>query len=174
MKIITKDAVYVQYCDIFNLMDINRIMKLTCPTSVSMKCFRNDIVINGDNRYAFMEFREKDAINYFKRIDCIIDYAQVASKQEEELVNMFNNLAKEAKELIDKYNKMDRKNQNKNYNRMHNQYQLVSYKAHSLNNYLAYRKGEVQFDIPENLKIVEPQEDNQNGKSFIKAIIDIF
>ena len=174
MKIITKDAVYVQYCDIFNLMDITRLMKLECPQSVSLKCFRNDVVVNGDNRYAFMEFKEKDAINYFKKIDCIIDYAVMASKTEEEIVEMFNNLAKEAKDIIDKYNKMDRDQQIRNYKKMHGQYHLKSYKAHSISDYLAYRKGELQYNIPENLKLPEPQPEKPNEKNFIKTIIDIF
>ena len=37
MKIITNDAVYVQYCDIFNLVDIVTLMGVNCPSSVSTR-----------------------------------------------------------------------------------------------------------------------------------------
>ena len=84
MKIITKDAAYVQFCDVFNFMDITRLMRLDCPKSISMRCFTNQIVVDGDNRYAFMEFKEKDAINFIKKLDCIIDYSFVATKTDEE------------------------------------------------------------------------------------------
>ncbi len=173
MKIITNDAVYVQYCDIFNIIDIVTLMKIECPTSVSRRCFRNDIVVDGDNRYAFMEFKEKDAIAFFKKLDCIIDYSSVFNKSEEELLEMIKVLFDEATALIDKYNKMNTKNQNKNYHKMHSEYHLKSYKAHSIRDYLKYKKGEIKFDIPDNLKLEEIDE-KPKEKNLVKTIIDIF
>lgn len=173
MKIITNDAVYVQYCDVFNIIDIVTLMKIECPNCVSRRCFRNDIVVDGDNRYAFMEFKEKEAINFFKKLDCIIDYSCVFNKSEEELLEMIRVLFEEATALIDKYNKMNTKNQNKNYHKMHSEYHLKSYKAHSIKDYLMYKKGELNFDIPDNLKLEEVVE-KPKEKNLVKTIIDIF
>lgn len=173
MKIITNDAVYIQYCDIFNLLDIVSLMKINCPQSVSRRCFQNNIVVDGDNRYAFMEFREKDAIIFFKKLDCIVDYSSIVNKNEEELLQQIKELFEEAENMIDKYNKMDRKNQNKNYHKMYKEYRLKSYKVHSIKDYLLYKKGELSFDIPDNLKI-EPIEEKEKPKNFIKTIVDIF
>ena len=172
MKIITNDKVYVQYCDIFNLFNIVNLMKINCPKSVSSRCFHKGIVVNGDNRYAFMEFGEKEAISFFKNIDCIVDYASLINKTEEELLEMIRILFEEGKSLIDKYNNMNSKNQNKNYHNMYKDYHLKSYKAHSIRDFLLYKKGELQFCIPSDIKIEKPI-DNQPKKPFIKTIIDI-
>ena len=174
MKIITNDAVYVQYCDIFNLVDIVTLMGVNCPSSVSTRCFRNDIVVDGDNRYAFMEFKEKDAITFFKKIDCIVDYAFLVSKKDEELLEIIRLLFEEGKAIIDKYEKMDRNHQNKNYHKMYAEYRLKSYKVHSIKDYMLYKKGEIVFDIPNNLKIDVPQQEKGKPKNLIKTIVDIF
>ena len=87
MKIITNDKAYIQYSDAFNLATIVSLMNLTCPPSVTSKCFRTDFVVNGDNRYAFIEFTEKDAIEFIKKIDCIVNYDEFINKPEDERFN---------------------------------------------------------------------------------------
>lgn len=173
MKIITKDAAYVQFCDVFNFMDITRLMKLDCPKSISMRCFTNQIVVDGDNRYAFMEFKEKDAINFIKKLDCIIDYSFVATKTDEELYDLMKKLHEESRNLVEKYEKMNRSQQSKNYSKLYGEYHIKAYKAHSINDYLLYRKGEIKFDIPENLRLEEVKNDSPKEKTYVNTVVDI-
>ena len=66
MKIITENKVYVQYSDIVNLLSIITLANISCPLSVSKRCFAKSIIIDGENKYAFIEFTEPDAIKFFK------------------------------------------------------------------------------------------------------------
>ena len=77
MKIITEDAVYLQKEDIayFNQFlntyeDKNDIPKF-------MRLFRHEIfILTEKNRYDFVEFRNKEEIEYIKTIEWIIDLIQ--------------------------------------------------------------------------------------------------
>ena len=170
MKIITNDKAYIQYSNAFNLATIVSLMNLTCPPSVTSKCFRTDFVVNGDNRYAFIEFTEKDAIEFIKKIDCIVNYDELINKPEDELLEMVKDLIKNAKDVIDKYNGMDAKKQHKNYKKLHSLYHLSMYKAHSLKELILFKKGVNIYDLP----VGNPQVEEEKKKEKVKKnMIDV-
>ena len=166
MKIITNDRAYIQYADAFNLPSIISLMGITCPPSVTNKCFRKDFVVNGDNRYSFIEFHEKEAIEFFKKIDCIASY-ELIEKEEEELLELVKNLIKEGQDLINKYNKMDSRKQKKNFHKYQNLYHLKTYKAHSIKELILYKRGVNVYDLPIQEKRTEEEKPKEKVKKNI-------
>ena len=152
MKIITEDRVYVQYQDAFNLPTIVSLLGITCPVSVTRKCYQKDFVVTGDNRYAFIEFTEKESIDFFKKIDCIANYNELINKSEEELFKEIDTVLTEAQDIIKKYEKMSSKKQKKNYKKYFNQYHIKQYKAHSIKELLLYKKGVYVSELPNGIK----------------------
>ena len=173
MKIIKENKVYIQLSDVFNLNQIITLLNLKCPISVTRKCFNDNIVIDGDNRDCFLEFTDKEAIIFFKKIDCIVDYYDLRTKNEEELMNMIKKLHQEVTIMTDKYNHMSHNNQNKNYRKYQKDYYLKSYKAHSINSFLAYLKGEKDLPLPNDIKPLETKKE-EKSKTFIKTNTELF
>ena len=74
MKIINSDSIYVQKNDIAYL----NLSNLPIPVSVFIKVFGNGAtIINDSNRYDFVKFEKESEIEYFKRLDWMIDYNEV-------------------------------------------------------------------------------------------------
>ena len=70
MKIVTDKKVYVQKNDIAYLNQTD----LPIPASIFMKVYGNGIVIIDDrNRYEFIEFTAPKEIEFFKKLDWMID-----------------------------------------------------------------------------------------------------
>ena len=70
MKIITENSIFVQRNDITYLNQSN----LEVPTSI----FGNGVSTTCNvNKYDFIEFKEKEEIDFFKNIDWLIDYNEV-------------------------------------------------------------------------------------------------
>ena len=170
MKIITEDRAYVQYQDAFNLSTIVSYLNITCPVSVTRKCYQREVVVNGDNRYAFIEFTEKDAIDFFKRLDCIASYNDLINKSEDEILKEIDKVLNESQEIIKKYEKMDTKRQQRNYTKLHNQYHIKQYKAHSMKELLLYKKGIYIYDLPNGIKeAFEKETQKEIKKNLVKT-----
>ncbi len=172
MKIITENKVYIQLSDVFNLNPIITTLNLRCPVSVTRKCFSDNIVIDGDNRDCFLEFDDREAISFFKKIDCIVDYCELCSKSEDELMEMIKKLHDEVKVMTNKYNNMSRNNQSKRYQSYQKEYYLKSYKAHSINSFLSYKRGEKELILPDDIETLKPKKEDK-PKTFIKTITEI-
>ena len=175
MKIITKDKVYVQYSDIINLLPIISLTKIACPLSVSKKCFAKTIVIDGTNRYAFIDFDEKDAIDFFTKFSYFASYNDLINKSEMDIMNILKNLSDEANQLIEKYNSLNHKRQQRDYKKYYTEYQLKCYKAMSLNDFLLYKKGEIEFDLPSDTPEITKEEEKEipKKKTFLENIFII-
>ena len=170
MKIITDYKVYVQYQDAFNIPTIVSLLDITCPVSVTRKCYQKEFVVTGDNRYAFIEFTEKDAIDFFKKIDCIANYNELINKSEEELLKEIDKVLTEAQNIIKKYEKMDTKKKQRNYKKLQNQYHIKQYKAHSIKELMLYKKGVYIYDLPNGIKeAFEKETQEETKKNLIKT-----
>jgi len=175
MKILTEDKVYVQYSDIINLLPIVSLANISCPLSVSRRCFANTIIIDGNNRYAFLEFSDKDAIDFFKKFSYFASYNELINKDEMEIMNLLKDLSDEANKMINKYNSLNKNKQRKLYKKYYTDYQLLCYKAISLNDFLLYKKGEIEFDLPSDTPEIKKEEKKEVSKkeTFLENIFVI-
>ena len=97
MKIIENGKIYVQKNDIALLNETD----LAIPASIYVKVYGAGIVIiDNSNRFEFVEFTEKEEIEFFKSLDWIVDYNQVKNLSEEEIKELTSSTLKEKNKIV--------------------------------------------------------------------------
>ncbi|HHT38010.1 MAG TPA: hypothetical protein GXZ95_01175 [Mollicutes bacterium] len=91
--------------------------------------------------YEFIEFTDKDTINFFNNLDHIADYYQLKDLNEEELINYAQSIVEETKKLIKKYNFMSNKEKSKKYCRIKKQCDKMIIKLILLEMFYGLNKG---------------------------------
>ena len=91
--------------------------------------------------YEFIEFTDKDTINFFNNLDHIADYYQLKDLNEEELINYAQSIVEETKKLIKKYNFMSNKEKTKKYWRIKKQCDKMIIKLILLEMFYGLNKG---------------------------------
>jgi hypothetical protein len=144
-----KEKVYVQMNDItFLSTDID----IPIPASIFMKVFTGVTIVNNSNRFEFVEFEEPEEVEFFRKLDWIIDYKHYIGFLDEELEAEVEKTIKASNEIVEKYNAMSEKERFKNQNMV---------QEHTCNNYkllflqeiydLKHKKREMPF--PKFIKI---------------------
>jgi len=165
MKIIKDDVAYVQKNDIVYLNHTD----LPIPASIFTKVFGGGIVIIDDsNRYEFVEFKEKEEIKFFKKIDWMVDYLEVKDLSEQEIIELGNRIIEEIGKIADEFNAMSDEKKAKNQD-MVMKYELLQFKLYSLRDILFFKQGELKIELP---KFIEyPEGYNKKEEKGIKKII---
>lgn len=164
MKIINGNVVYAQKNDIVFLTEVDS----KIPASVFFKVFSSSIVvINDKNRYDFVRFEEENSVEYLKKTDLILNYDDIKNLSLEEIKNICSNLSNELNSIAMRYNLMnlDTKKENQNLVKQH---EILQFKLYCLRDYLKYREGDLNMDIPEHIK---SNEDNKGIKKLIKTFL---
>lgn len=147
MKIVTGDKVYVQKNDIAYLNQTD----LPIPASIFMKVFGAGIVIIDDrNRYEFIEFTEPEEMEFFKKLDWMIDYNKVKDMSEDELIELGKSMAEKSNEIAEKYNAMSQEKRKQNQNLVV-EHELLEFKMHSLKDIIYFKRGELKIKLPEEI-----------------------
>lgn len=144
MKIVTDNKVYVQKNDIAYLNQTD----LPIPASIFMKIFGHGVVIIDDsNRYEFVEFTQPEEIEFFKKLDWMIDYNEVKDLSEDELIELGKIMADKSNDIAKKYNAMppDKRKQNQNLVVEH---ELLVFKMHSLKDIIYFKRGDLKIKLP--------------------------
>lgn len=143
MKIITNETVYVQREDLANLTLSNIII----PSSIFMKIFGGKIdIVDKKYKYHFVKFDSPDEIEFFKNIDWIINYNDMAKLSCEDIEILCKNIEMELCNSIEQCNS---KITNKEL--LYKQY-LTMIKLQSLKNILTFKDGLLEYDLPVNLE----------------------
>lgn len=143
MKVVTENAVYVQKVDIAFLISTDIIM----PLSIMLNTFgENGGCITPDNRFEFVKFESENDIEFFSQQNWILDYNEVKYLKEDEIYNYIILLKNKEKALRKNYKKMGR-NEKVNNNLLI-QCDLINYKSLGLKDYLAFKQGRINMDIP--------------------------
>ena len=177
MKIFTENKVYVQKNDIAYLNQTD----LPIPASIFMKVFGQGVVIIDDrNRYEFMEFTKSEEIDFFKKLDWIIDYNEVKELTEDELMALGQSIAERSNMIAKKYNAMTQKEREKNQNMIF-EHELLEFKMHSLKDIILFKRGDLKIKLPKDVSkpIIEissdtPQstERKNNGPRLFRSIFN--
>ena len=171
MKIITKDAAYVQKNDITFLNNTD----IPIPASIFLKMFGTGVVIIDDsNRYEFMKYEEKDEIEFFKNLDWIIDYNEVKDLTEEEFIKFGQSIADEKNAIAKKFNAMSNEEKENNMN-MVSECELLDFKMYSLRDILWFKQGHLKMTLPKiEESYIETNEPTDNSKGIKKLVKTIF
>ena len=152
MKIITNDAAYVQKNDIAYLNQTD----LDIPASIYLKaCETGTFIVDDSNRYEFIRFNKSDEIQFFKNQDWILDYNQVKDKTEDELIEYCERIITQYNELAETFNALSEQEQMQN-TKLDMQCDLLAFKLFSLQEFIFYRKGLLEMQLPSELPKESP------------------
>ena len=152
MKIITNDAAYVQKNDIAYLNQTD----LDIPVSIYLKtCETGTFIVDDSNRYEFIRFNKSDEIQFFKNQDWILDYNQVKDKTEDELIEYCERIITQYNELAETFNALSEQEQMQN-TELDMQCDLLAFKLFSLQEFIFYRKGLLEMQLPSELPKESP------------------
>lgn len=152
MKIITNDAAYVQKNDIAYLNQTD----LDIPASIYLKaCETGTFIVDDSNRYEFIRFNKSDEIQFFKNQDWILDYNQVKDKTEDELIEYCERIITQYNELAETFNALSEQEQMQN-TELDMQCDLLAFKLFSLQEFIFYRKGLLEMQLPSELPKESP------------------
>lgn len=171
MKIVTDNVAYVQKNDLIHLNQSG----LDIPASVYLKVFGNGItIINNNNRYEFVKYEEKHEIEFFKKIDWMIDYFEVKNMTEDEIMAFASKINEEMGSIAEAYNSMSEDARRRNYN-MAERFELLEFKIYSLRDVLWFKQGHLEWSLPEDIDyptvMLEPQKPEEKGiKKLIKSL----
>ena len=100
MKVFKNGKVYVQNEDLILILRSGELM----PTSVLEKFYGNGpVIIVQDNMEDYVEFEETDQVEFFKRLDWIVDYDEVKNLSLEELEKLYDATKDEMVKIRNKY-----------------------------------------------------------------------
>jgi len=114
MKIIVEGKVYVQLNDIMYIF--HNLEETPIPSSIFDVVFKDGkpLICTDENRYEFVEFTDKGAIDFFKDFDYSVDYLTLRDKSEEELIEIGVAISEERNNLAKKFNEMSDEDKQKN------------------------------------------------------------
>lgn len=152
MKIITDDAAYVQKNDIAYLNQTD----LDIPASIYLKaCETGTFIVDDSNRYEFIRFNKSDEIQFFKNQDWILDYNQVKDMTEDELIEYGERIITQYNELAETFNALSEQERMQNIE-LDMQCDLLGFKLFSLHDFIFYRKGLLEMQLPSGLPEENP------------------
>lgn len=167
MKITTNTKVYVQKNDIAFLNQTD----LAIPASVYMKLFENGIIfINDDNRYDFYEFDKFEEIDFFDKIDWMIEYTEVKDLSEERIIRLGQSIIQEKNRIARVFNSMKSEEREKNKDLVL-QCELLDFKLYSLRDFLWFKQGHIKIELPEE---VDYPIDFRKEKGLVRLLKNIF
>lgn len=166
MKIITDNTTYVQKNDMTYLLNTDQAI----PASIFMKFFGNDaIIIDDRNRYEFVCFDDPKEIEFFKKMDWMIDYNEVKDLSEEEIFALGKSAWSERNRLVAQYNAMTPNERSENQN-IASQCELLEFKAFSLRDILWFKQGHITMELPKGIDLPAGMKQGKGIKKLFKTI----
>lgn len=140
-----KEKVYAQMNDIMFIMHETDI---AMPAAIIAKVFKNVVTVNDSNRFDFVEFYDKEVVEFFKQLDWIIDYSVYIKMSDEEIAAEANKVAAEDREIVEKYNSMNEEDRKNNSNLIQ-EHELKSYKVQFLSQIYGLKHEVIEMPLPE-------------------------
>ena len=162
MKIITDTAAYVQKGDLYYLDSV----EIPKTRSIYLSVFDwGKTRLTKENQYDFYKYDKKEDIEFFKNIDWMVDYDEVKDCSDEELIKLGKAINEERVEIGERFNNMSIKERMKNPD-LQLRHRLLAHKIHTLTDFIMYKRGQIDFDLPEDFKI-EREINNEERKNIL-------
>lgn len=144
MKVFKNGKVYVQNEDLILILRSGELM----PTSVLEKFYGNGpVIIVKDNMEDYVEFEEAEQVEFFKRLDWIVDYDEVKNLSTEELEKLYDDTKDEMVKIADKYRNLSQ-NDNDCYEKDSIRYELLGNKLYSLSKIQYFKARKLELALP--------------------------
>ena len=144
MKVFKNGKVYVQNEDLVLILRSGELM----PTSVLEKIYGNGpVIIVQDNMEDYVEFEEADQVEFFKKLDWIVDYDEMKNLSLEELENLYDDTKDEMVKIRNKYSDLSQ-NDNDCYEKDSIRFELLGNKLYSLSKIQYFKARKLELALP--------------------------
>ncbi len=141
MKIVKGNKVCVQNIDIAHLMPVVAGLGISCPEGVINQIYGKCFICGPDNQYEFREFQGKEFVDFFNKIDYIIDYDSVKDLSDDELMTLGEEVCNKRNGLARKYNNLNFEDvKDVNVQKLYFEIKQLDYKLQSLGEFYRARK----------------------------------
>lgn len=176
MKVFRNNKIYVQKNDIMFAFNHSN----SIPSVIINQFFRGIVIVDDSNRMDFVAFEDKSAIDYFSKLDYIINYDDYKNMFIEELDQKIKELVIRRSKIVNKYNSLSPKKRRQNFD-LFNEYEKLEYVLDYLDEFRKSKLGTNHMNIPTEIvdaNITEIESDkgidnssNKGIKRLIKAKI---
>lgn len=143
MKVFKNGKVYVQNEDLILILRSGELM----PTSVLEKFYGNGpVIIVQDNMEDYVEFEETDQVEFFKRLDWIVDYDEVKNLSTEELEKLYDDTKDEMVKIKNKYSDLSQNDDC--YEKDSIRFELLGNKLYSLSKIQYFKARKLELALP--------------------------
>ena len=143
MKVFKKGKVQVQNEDLILILRSGELM----PTSVLEKFYGNGpVIIVQDNMEDYVEFEETDQVEFFKRLDWIVDYDEVKNLSTEELEKLYDDTKDEMVKIRNKYSDLSQNDDC--YEKDSIRFELLGNKLYSLSKIQYFKARKLELALP--------------------------
>lgn len=143
MKVFKNGKVYVQNEDLILILRSGELM----PTSVLEKFYGNGpVIIVQDNMEDYVEFEETDQVEFFKRLDWIVDYDEVKNLSLEELEKLYDATKDEIVKIRNKYSDLSQNDDC--YEKDSIRFELLGNKLYSLSKIQYFKARKLELTLP--------------------------
>jgi hypothetical protein len=143
MKLFRNNKVYVQMNDVMFAMNHSNAI----PAVIVNQIFKDVVIVTNENRMDFVSFDDKVAIDYFRKLDFIVNYDDYKDLSIEELDAKAEIILKKIKDIVDKYNNLSSKKIRENQELI-NEYEKLEYVINYLGEIRGIKLGTNHMDIP--------------------------
>jgi len=152
MKIITNNAAYVQKNDLIRIMEFT----LEMPASVMMKIYGDGekiqiTIVDDRNRYDFVKFDQQHEMEFFEKLDWIVNWDEVKDLSEDEILELAYKINDEKNAVATRWNNMSTEERERNQ-KLHTEYEALDHKMWSLRDTLWFRQGHIKMTFPEGIE----------------------
>jgi hypothetical protein len=144
MKLFRNNKVYVQMNDVMFAMNHSN----SIPAVIINQIFTDVVIVNNDNRMDFVNFDDKSAIDYFKKLDYIVDYDEHKDLSIEELDAKIKVLTDTLDTISTKHNNLSREKRAKNYSLVTDECEKIWYVINYLEEIKGIKLGTNHMNIP--------------------------
>jgi len=179
MKLFRNNKVYVQMNDVMFAMNHSN----SIPAVVVNQIFKDVVIVTSDNRMDFVNFDDEVAINYFRKLDFVVDYDDYKDLSIEELDAKAGVLIEKLGVIANNYNSLSKEKRAKHQDLVE-EYEKLEYVINYLGEIRGIKLGTNNMDIPgesidskvanitENKSTTEIDKPKKKGiKTFIKEKI---
>ena len=138
------EKIYVQIEDLMKLYNSDSVI----PASIFDKVFSEPIVVDDRNRYEFVEFSDKEDVEFLKSIEWIIDCKKYMKANINKVHNEYIHVLNEINRISAIFNQLSNEEKIKN-ERLVNDYDALNYKLDALGSIIQFRNGKLDIPFPQ-------------------------
>ena len=143
-----KECVYVQMQDIMHLHNTD----IPIPAPIFTKIFNGIVIVDNSNRFDFVKFDEEYEVEFFKKLDFVLDYDHYKDFTDEQLNEEAQKFVTKSNQIVEKWNSMSQEEQEQNYS-MFQEYENIEYILHFLSEIYSLKHGKISMPFPDFIKL---------------------